>query len=297
MEIELDKLKAFYTIVKSGTFTKAADILNISQSALSRAIQQFEYRIGTKLIIRSPQELKLTIEGKKLYDFAERTLKDAEALANQFNDNSNEAQGKLKISTMPATAFILMKQVPEFLKLSPKVEINIHGNLDTIDLSNSDVIVRPMIKNDNDLIQIFLFKYFIRLYASKAYLDKNGIPKSIKDLEKHRLIGYSDSKLWKYAQVYWVNKLGQKPWAVRETSIQVSSSEIAVAAAESDLGIIEISDAYKNCRCPHLIEVLPTIDHPIGEVYYIFRKEFKKSKRITSFGEYLSNLYKIKQIE
>src|SRR5690606_35433036 len=172
MEIELDKLKAFYTIVKSGTFTKAADILNISQSALSRAIQQFEYRIGTKLIIRSPQELKLTIEGKKLYDFAERTLKDAEALANQFNDNSNEAQGKLKISTMPATAFILMKQVPEFLKLSPKVEINIHGNLDTIDLSNSDVIVRPMIKNDNDLIQIFLFKYFIRLRSEERRVGK-----------------------------------------------------------------------------------------------------------------------------
>jgi DNA-binding transcriptional LysR family regulator len=72
--IDWDKYKTFYYVAKAGSFTAAGEILNLSQSALSRSIQNLEYQVGMKLLERIPRGVILTKQGEGLFKAAEKAL-------------------------------------------------------------------------------------------------------------------------------------------------------------------------------------------------------------------------------
>ena len=74
--IDWDKYKTFYYVAKAGSFTAAGEILNLSQSALSRSIQTLEYQVGMKLLERIPRGVILTKQGEGLFKAAEKALEE-----------------------------------------------------------------------------------------------------------------------------------------------------------------------------------------------------------------------------
>ena len=72
--MDWDKLKIFHAVTQAGSFTKASDILNLSQSAISRQIQSLEYELKTSLFERHARGLVLTDSGHKLYSTANEVI-------------------------------------------------------------------------------------------------------------------------------------------------------------------------------------------------------------------------------
>lgn len=288
MDLDLERLKVFYQVAKAGSFSKAASVLNVSQSALSRSMQLFEYRLHTKLIKRSTKGLKLTPEGEKIYAFAHRVAYEAEMIKKMLTDSSIEPQGEITIITTPHMGSSwLMSYLPEFCEQHPKINISIVGRMEHIDVTEADVAICPFISHQAGLIQRKLKAFPMGLWASSSYLQKYGFPKTVEDLNHHKIISYGDNIISPYGNCSWILEVGMSPPYLRKPYLKVNQLEGLVNAAKGGLGIAELSGEWPSVKESNLVQVLPELQGPIVELYYVYKDSMKKSKRITALADYL----------
>jgi DNA-binding transcriptional LysR family regulator len=293
--MDLARLKVFYILAKAGSFTKAADVLNISQSAVSRSLQLFEHRIKTKLINRSPRGVTLTPEGQELFEFAQKFLLEADILVKSIHDKDREPQGELKIITSPGLGETwLMQYVPEFLSLYPKVNLSLILKTENIEPSQADVAIRSFIPHHPDLIQRQLHSFKMQFWASLKYLEKFGYPETVEELDKHRLLVFNHQPATTYANLNWILNVGSSKTKPRSPYLAINSLEGLVNATKTGLGIAELADDYVALKTKELIPVLPGLNYPVVDIYYIYPEKLKDSKRITAFADFLEQKIKDK---
>ncbi|MBO9193154.1 MULTISPECIES: LysR substrate-binding domain-containing protein [unclassified Rhizobium] len=122
--LDIDQLQTFIAIIDSGSFTKAADRVYKTQSAVSMQMRRLEERIGKQLFIKDGRGNRLTVEGEKLLNYARRIIRlNNEAIA-AFDDNRLE--GTLRIGTPDDYAERYMPEIiGRFAKTHPNVELYI----------------------------------------------------------------------------------------------------------------------------------------------------------------------------
>ncbi len=121
--MELQQLRAFTTIAKVGSFTKAAELLDYAQSSISAQIHSLETELGTKLFERFGREVCLTPEGKRLLVYAEQLL-NIEAEAKETLTGNNEPQGTLTICAPESLSiFKLPSLIQAYKERYPKVKL------------------------------------------------------------------------------------------------------------------------------------------------------------------------------
>ncbi len=84
--MDLELLKKFYLVAEIRSITGATKKLNTSQSALSRCVNTFEYRVKDQLLIRTTRGIELTAQGKRLYEFAKKIVHDANVFEKSFHE-------------------------------------------------------------------------------------------------------------------------------------------------------------------------------------------------------------------
>lgn len=93
----VDTLKVFITVVEQSHFSRAAEMLNLSQPGVSLHIRNLENELGTKLIHRSPKHVKMTEDGEILYVRAKQILSLYEEVKQEINERRNVVTGTLKV--------------------------------------------------------------------------------------------------------------------------------------------------------------------------------------------------------
>src|ERR1700722_20686287 len=96
--MDWDKLRIFYIVAESGSFTRAASRLDISQSAISRQISTLEDRMGVPLFHRHARGLILTEQGDLLFRTAREVFSDLAMAQAKITENAKVSQGALKIA-------------------------------------------------------------------------------------------------------------------------------------------------------------------------------------------------------
>ena len=191
--MDWDKLKIFHTVAEAGSFTKASTVLNLSQSAISRQIQTLENELKIHLFERHARGLVLTNNGEYLYRTAHDVitkLKDVEA---NLSDEKNKLTGKLTVTTVVSFGTTwLTPRIKEFMDLNPEIEIELIFDDKELDLATrqADVAIRMRRPKQLNLIQKKFVDFNYHIYGSNKYLEKNGYPKNLKDLDKHKFITY-----------------------------------------------------------------------------------------------------------
>ncbi len=97
-------LKAFTRVVEAGSFTRAADSLNMPNATLSKTIQQLEAHLGVSLLQRTTRRITVTPEGREYYEKARCLLEDTEEIDASFNTARNKPKGHLRIAIGGSTA-------------------------------------------------------------------------------------------------------------------------------------------------------------------------------------------------
>src|SRR5262249_33149320 len=99
----------------------------------------------------------------------------------------------------------LYEIIPDFLKRYPKINLSIFSKDGPLDVESLEVhaALQPYMSDQPELIQNFLMRWNRRLYASKEYIQKHGAPKTIEDLEKHKLIGFGSEKIFLFDNINW----------------------------------------------------------------------------------------------
>ena len=123
MDMNIQKYKAFVTTVSCGSFTKAAEILNYSQSGISRMIHDLEKEWKVILLKRSKLGVRLTSSGMKLLPYAENVCKEYEKLQTEVDELQGLKSGLIRIGTFSSVAtHWLPNIIREFQKDYPEID-------------------------------------------------------------------------------------------------------------------------------------------------------------------------------
>jgi len=287
--MDWDKLKIFHTVAEASSFTKAATILNLSQSAISRQIQSLEQDLKIQLFERHARGLVLTDNGKYLFQTAHEViskLKDVEAT---LSDEKDKLKGKLTVTTVVSFGTTwLTPRIQEFMTLHPEIEVELIFDDKELDLSTRQADIGIWMRRPKQLnyIQKKLINLHYHIYGSNKYLERNGFPKNISDLNKHKFITYGRGAPSPVFNPDWALKLGAKENQKRKPVMKVNSVYGLLLAVQSGVGLAALPD-YITVNQPNLVKVLPEVEGPLTETHFVYPASLKNVARITAFRNFI----------
>jgi len=123
---DYNKYKVFYAVAECNSFSKAVDVLHISQPAISYAIKELEYQLNTKLFIRENRQIKLTDDGEKLMYYLRRAFNDINIAERILKEKKKEYSGVVKIGIYEHISLVLLpKLFDEFIKQYPDAKFEV----------------------------------------------------------------------------------------------------------------------------------------------------------------------------
>lgn len=182
-------------VVETGSFTKAAEVLGLSPSGVSRAVSRLEERIGVRLLDRTTRALRLTGEGAQLYELATPHIAGIEEAANVVAGAAAVVKGTLKANVNQLFArCLLAPRLAEFVERYPHIDLTVTQLPDVGGLVGDgiDVAVRFGPQPPSTMTSRLLLETRVLTVASPAYLHKHGRPAQPTDLGKHACIQYID---------------------------------------------------------------------------------------------------------
>nr|WP_246283196.1 LysR family transcriptional regulator [Marinifaba aquimaris] len=163
----------FVQVVEQGNFTKAADVLGLPKSNISRKISRLESELKVLLLERTTRALRLTEMGQLVYEHAKRVEEELNASFDCIDALSEVPQGKLRFCTSNTIGIELIAPiVAKFHQQYPKVELLMKLANRRVDLieENYDFAIRVGLNNDSSLIAKPIYRIKMKLFASKDYL-------------------------------------------------------------------------------------------------------------------------------
>ncbi|WP_336927927.1 LysR family transcriptional regulator [Acinetobacter oleivorans] len=196
----MDKLDCIYTfisVVESGNFSNASRKLGITRDQVSKRIFYLESLFSTSLFIRNTRKMDLTSSGEKFYQRCKVIVKELDLAANDFIYDQKYPEGILKISAPHVFIQTCFSDIiSNFLIQYPHIEIDLLFSENSVDINEHKFdIVLKVEEEIKDVNSFTLNRYKRNFYATPAFLNKYGKPKSIEELRKHNIYLYSRSDL------------------------------------------------------------------------------------------------------
>ena len=287
--MDWDKLKIFHAVAESGNFTKATYALNLSQSAISRQIQSLEQELKTQLFERHARGLSLTENGEYLFKTAREVISKLKDVESALIDKKDKPSGKLTVTTFVSFGTTwLTPRIQEFMKLNPEMEIELVFDDKELDLSTRQADIGIWARRPKKLnyIQKKLIDINYHIYGSTKYLEKHGHPKTVSELNKHKFISYGKGAPSPVFNPDWALKLGLKDNKKRKPVMKVNSVYGLLLAVQSGVGLAALPD-YITVSVPNIVKVLPNIEGPKTEAYFVYPQSLKDTARIIAFRNFL----------
>lgn len=290
----LDQLKTFYIVANAGSFTNAATELNMDQSNVSRKIISMETRLRTKLFKRKARGLLLTPEGQALLEETKIVLDRIEGMRNLVKNIHTEAKGLLSVGFLNYFyEEFLLPHLPKFTENFPEINLILgksHSTSADLDQAGMSVFIRPYMQNATNVLQEFVTRQHIRLYASESYVKKYGLPERTEDLKDHRLIAYEPSPEI-YSTMNWHLFTGVPFGRAHEPVIRTSCFKTATHMVSSGVAIGALVE--ESLPKDHkLVRVLPSLEGRVLDFFYIYPTAHKNAIPVKRFGEFVHSVFR-----
>jgi len=287
--MDWDKLKIFHAVAEAGNFTKATYILNLSQSAISRQIQSLEQELKTQLFERHARGLSLTENGEYLFKTAREVISKLKDVESTLMDKKNKLSGKLTVTTVVSFGTTwLTPRIQEFMKLNTEIEIELIFDDKELDLSTRQADIGIWMRRPKQLnyVQKKLIDINYHIYGSTKYLEQIGHPKTLQELNKHNFISYGKGAPSPVFNPDWALKLGVKDNKKRKPVMKVNSIYGLLLAVQSGVGLAALPD-YITISVPNIVKVLPQIEGPKTEAYFVYPQSLRNMARVIAFRNFL----------
>ena len=288
--MDWDKLKVFHAAAEAGSFTHAGERLGLSQSAVSRQVSALESELSVSLFHRHARGLILTEQGELLYRTAHDVFMKLEAARTKLTDSRERPNGELKVSTTQGIGVHwLTPRLGEFLDLYPDIQVILLTSDEELDLSmrEADVAIRLRQPTQPDLIQRKLFSVRFHAYASPDYLKRFSTPKSLEDLDSHRIILLGGSVVpahWQNRR--WLLEAGRNGKGHRTPAFTSNNVLGVVRACQRGLGIAMLPD-YLVEENGGVVQLFGEEDTLALDAFFVYPEELKSVARVQVFRDFL----------
>ncbi|KPA93094.1 transcriptional regulator [Pseudomonas asplenii] len=176
-------------VVDSGSFAKAADSLDMTPSGVSRAIARLEKRLGIRLFDRTTRSVKLTDEGRRLYEEIAPLLAGLEEAAHNASGSASSVRGRLRVNIDPYfSRLILGPALGEFMSRHRQLQLELYtrDQLGDVVADGFDLAVRFGHPASSSLVARKLLDVRVLTCAAPAYLKRHGRPLTPLEMEDER---------------------------------------------------------------------------------------------------------------
>jgi DNA-binding transcriptional LysR family regulator len=286
--MDWDKLRIFHAVADAGSFTHAGHELNLSQSAVSRQISALEEDLRVPLFHRHARGLILTEQGEVLYRTAHDVFTKLAAAKARLMDSREKPSGELRVTTTVGLGSIwLTPRLKEFMELYPDIQVQMLLEDEELDLSmrEADVAIRLRMPTQPDLIQRKLFTVHHHIFASTDYVKKHGIPKSLTDLDRHKILIFGTSASY-LSNLSILQTAGRAEGDPRPVALRVNNAYGLRRAVQAGSGIAVLAD-YLVAPDMNLVQIDLPVETPEFETYFVYPEELKETKRVTAFRDFI----------
>ncbi|MCG6122039.1 MAG: LysR family transcriptional regulator [Microvirga sp.] len=287
--MDWDKVRVFYTVAEAGSFTRAGEELGLSQSAVSRQISALERELRAPLFHRHARGLILTEHGDLLFRAARDMKMRLETTRARLSETSERPSGLLKVTTTVGLGSLwLTQRIAEFLDLYPDINVELLLSNEELDLAmrEADVAIRLRQPTQPDLIQRRLFTVHFHVYASADYIKRFGEPKTLEDLDNHRLLSFGGDQPSYLLSVHWLSTAGRDLRNPRPYRAVINNISGLKTAVESGAGIAVLPD-YVTDENTQLVQILRDVEMPALESYLVYAEEMRSVARVQVFRDFL----------
>ncbi len=293
---DFNELAIFTLIVQEMSFTRAADLLEISKAAASKAIARLEHRLGTRLFERTTRRLRLTETGEIYLTYARRAMEEVESGEAAVSKLMEKPRGTLRVA-MPVTLAqsSVAPRLARFMALYPELRLDISlkgGQIDPI-AQRFDLVFQTMRPEaDSQIIQKRMVTIQLGLYGSPKYLTTAPPLRSPQDLAQHScltLTGARDRTTWtlhKDGKAQEVRILGR---------IAIGDPLIHLRLCVDGVGIAILPNwlIQDQVRKKDLLRVLPEwVPSPI-ELFVLFPTRLSMTPKLTAFLNFVAEVVPI----
>ncbi|MCC6209126.1 MAG: LysR family transcriptional regulator [Gammaproteobacteria bacterium] len=287
----IDTMYVFLRVAETGSFTKAADQLNLPRATVSSAVQRLETALGTRLLHRTTRSVQLSRDGAAMLDRCRGLLAELDEIENLFRDVPARVRGRLKIDVPTRVArIIIAPALPDFLARYPGIDLEVGATDRPVDILQEgvDCVIRVGNVRSNGTVTHLIGHFHLLSCASPAYLQQYGVPVSPNDLDDHWVVNYASSGSgnilpWKYSEN------GEYRTRKMRSRITVNNTETYVACGLAGLGLIQ-APSYgltEQIARGELIEIMPQSRAEPMPVYAIHPDRHQLSHRVQAFIEWM----------
>lgn len=288
--MDWNRLKVFHAVAEKGSFSGAAAFLKMSQSAVGRHIRYLEDHLQTPLFHRQARGAVLSEQGEILFKACQdiyTQLIFAQAL---LGDNKASPKGTLRVYAPSGLGVISLSTcIAGFMEIHPELRVEIsvdYNNSKKIDFRNIDVAIHTEPILYADLISIPILKQPLKIYASRNYLRKFGVPFKPHHLDHHKLICFDGGPHTPPPYRDYLLFLGATTKKPRCPFLSISSILGVARCVEEGLGISLLSP-YMASTLKDVVQILPQVPAAVVEAYLIYPEKLKKTSRIQALQKFI----------
>ena len=285
--MKLDGVVAFIATVDAGSISAASRRLGLAKSVVSERLAELERTLGTTLVQRSTRQLSLTNSGQTFLPRAQRILREAEEAAAELAARSGKLAGPLRLSAPVGFGILhLGPALARFLKDYPEIEVSLELDDRFVDAATGgfDAVLRHGAVGDGRLIARRLAKSRRVLVAAPVYLEKEGVPTSLAQLERHRGILYANrAGDWRFATPTGWSVI--RPGAALRVNNGIVMRDVAVAGM--GVALLPSFFVHEALAQGALVEIDIGLEAEGAELFLAYPRDHGASAKIRALGDSL----------
>lgn len=287
--MDWDKLRIFDAVAEAGSLTGAGQMLGMSQSAVSRQIATLESALGVTLFRRHARGLVLTEQGLLLRDTTKDMSSRLLLIKGQFMDTRRLPKGPVTVTVSEFIASTwLAPRLGDFREKYPDIQLTvlIDDRVVNLNTSEADAAIRLYKPRGSGLVQRHLASIRFHICGARVYFEKHGRPDKPEDLKNHNLLAFPDNVPGPYDRPNWIFDVANISAKQHENVLKMNSMYAIYRAVSEGAGIAVIPDYLIHAN-KDLEIVLPNLQRPEVDMYFIYAEERRNSKRINALRDFI----------
>lgn len=289
----LQAMKVFSAVAKCGSFTNAAEVLQVGRPHVTRCIQELEASLGARLFQRTTRSVKLTPEGEQFYTRTEEILASVDDATTMFSHTGKPMRGRLRVNLPAALSQQkFLDRLREFTRQHPGLELMLGVTDRAVDLiaEGVDCVLRIGELPDSTLVGRRVGAAVMVTCASPAYLADHGTPETLSDLPAHKGVDFLSGQ--DNRPLTWRFLVGaEEVMVAASASISVDESNAYVHCGVAGFGLIQAPGLMveRQLADGSLVEVLASYRPEPRPVSLLYPSRAHVSTRVRLFAEWLTS--------
>lgn len=293
---QIQSIRVFARVVEAGTFTKAAESLDLPKGTVTKLVQHLELRLKVKLLNRTTRRVTVTPDGAAYYERTVRVLNDLDDIEASMTNAQASPSGRLRVDVGTSVAQqIIIPALADFYRRFPDIQLDLGVTDRIVDLvaDNVDCVIRGGELTEQSLVARRVGNMLLMAVASPAYLKAHGTPRHPSELESdHTTVNFFSSRTGRpYPHAF--QKADETVEVSGRYKVSVNESNALTAAVLAGLGVSQIGafTAVPLIERGELVHVLGDWTCPTIPLYVVYPPNRHLSAKVRAFVEWVADLF------